>query len=84
MFVNHDVTIVPILDLQQVADKRVGSHTPDEVAASLRKESVWYACKSHNSDNMWEKIVGRPKLNHTCCQLSFTMGNKEHNCRGRV
>ena len=43
MFVNHDVTIVPILDLQQVADKRVGSHTPDEVAASLRKESVWYA-----------------------------------------
>lgn len=32
--VNHNVSIVPVLDLQQVADDRICSHGFDEIAAS--------------------------------------------------
>ena len=34
--VQHDVTIVSILDLQQEEQKAVGSHAADEVIASLQ------------------------------------------------
>lgn len=36
--VYHDVAIVSVLDLQQVADKGVGSHAPNETSAGLRRE----------------------------------------------
>ena len=35
LFVDHDVAIVSVLDLKQVAHQRVGSHTLDEVSTSL-------------------------------------------------
>lgn len=35
-FIDHDVAIVSVLDLQQVADEGVGSHAPDKTAASLQ------------------------------------------------
>lgn len=35
--VNHDVSVVPILDLQQVANHRVRCHRFDEIAARRQK-----------------------------------------------
>ena len=35
MLVDHDVAIVSVLDLKKITDERIGSHTPDEVTASL-------------------------------------------------
>ena len=34
LFVNHDVAVVSILDLEQVADHRVGRHRLDEIFSS--------------------------------------------------
>lgn len=34
--VQHDVAIVPVLDLQQEEQKAVGSHAADEVISSLQ------------------------------------------------
>lgn len=37
VLVDHDVAVVPILDLQQIADHRVGGHWLDEIAACRLK-----------------------------------------------
>ena len=36
--VQHEVAVVPILDLQQEADDAVASHADDEVTARLQKQ----------------------------------------------
>ena len=35
LLVQHDVAVVPVLDLQQEQQEAVGSHAPDKVVASL-------------------------------------------------
>ena len=64
--IDHDVAIVSVLDLQQVADKGVGSHASDKTAASLQKEKnfswlhsahrtllslIWCVVKRHKVGN---------------------------------
>ena len=36
--VQHEIAVVPILDLQQEADDAVASHADDEVTARLQKQ----------------------------------------------
>lgn len=44
--INHDVTIVPVFDLKQVANQTVGGHGADKVAAShLEFLSVFVAVR---------------------------------------
>lgn len=40
LFVQHDVAIVPVFNLEQEQEKTIGSHTADEVIASLYKQQV--------------------------------------------
>lgn len=40
MFVQHDVAIVPVLNLKQEQEEAVGSHAADEVVASLHREDA--------------------------------------------
>lgn len=40
VFVQHDVAVVPILNLEQEQEETVGSHAADEVVASLDKEDI--------------------------------------------
>ena len=35
MFVDHDVPIVSVFDLEEVADYRIGCHATDKVGSSL-------------------------------------------------
>ena len=37
LLVDHDVAVVPVLDLKQVAHQGVGGHTLDEVSTSLSR-----------------------------------------------
>lgn len=39
-FIDHDVAIVSVLDLQQVADEGIGGHAPDKTAAGLYTQRV--------------------------------------------
>lgn len=38
LFVQHDVAIVSVFDLEQKQEQTVGSHTADEIVASLYKQ----------------------------------------------
>lgn len=40
LFVQHDVAIVPVFNLEQEQEQTIGSHTADEIIASLYKEQV--------------------------------------------
>jgi hypothetical protein len=35
MFVDHDVAIMSVFDLEEVAHQRIGCHAPDKVGSSL-------------------------------------------------
>lgn len=37
LIVDHNVSIVSVLDLQQISDHRVGGHRFDEIVASIEK-----------------------------------------------
>lgn len=39
MFVHHDVSIVSVFDLKEVAYKGIGCHASDEITTSLERES---------------------------------------------
>ena len=39
MFVHHDVSIVSVFDLKEVAYKGIGCHAADEITTSLERES---------------------------------------------
>ena len=51
LLVDHDVAIVPVLDLKQVAHQGVGSHTLDEVSTSLQSTDIISITK----ENAWER-----------------------------
>lgn len=40
LFVQHDVAIVPVFNLEQEQKQTVGSHTADEIITSLYKQQV--------------------------------------------
>lgn len=40
LFVQHDVAIVPVFNLQQEQEQTIGSHTADEIIASLYEQQV--------------------------------------------
>lgn len=40
LFVQHDVAVVPVFDLEQEQEQAIGSHTADEIIASLYKQQV--------------------------------------------
>lgn len=40
LFVQHDVAIVPVFNLEQEQEQTIGSHTADEIIASLYKQQV--------------------------------------------
>lgn len=43
MFIDHNIPVMTIFDLQQETDHRIRSHTPDEILSSLEKE-FRYSC----------------------------------------
>ena len=53
LLVDHDVAIVPVLDLKQVAHQGVGSHTLDEVSTSLSEY------RYHINNKMSGKMSGK-------------------------
>ena len=36
LFVNHNISIVSVFDLEEVTDKRIGRHTADKVGSGLK------------------------------------------------
>ena len=52
--VNHDVAVVPVLELQQVADHAVGGHALDKVAPRFLKRNRLLAAK------LGQKVVVQP------------------------
>lgn len=40
LFVQHDVAIVPVFNLEQEQEQTVGSHAADEIIAGLYKQQV--------------------------------------------
>lgn len=40
LFVQHDVAIVPVFNLEQEQEQTVGSHTADEIITSLYRQQV--------------------------------------------
>ena len=41
ILVDHDVAIMSVLDLEEIADQRVGCHALDEVGTSLREQKLY-------------------------------------------
>ena len=50
LLVHHDIPVVPVLDLQQVAYQRVGGHALDEVGSSLVGHTERETMSSRNAD----------------------------------
>lgn len=46
LFVQHDVAIMPVFNLEQKKEKTIRSHTADEIIASLYKKSK--QIRTHN------------------------------------
>lgn len=65
LFVQHDVAIMPVLNLEQKQEKTIRSHTADEIIASLYKQEVK---TNQNTENL---ITLHPRSRHSWTNFFF-------------